>query len=47
MLLLPNPFQSLADDLAAIGLGGVGTVHRNLSPAEARAIIRRYGYEVR
>jgi phosphoenolpyruvate carboxykinase (ATP) len=34
MLLLPNPFPSLADHLAELGLGGVGTVHRNLTPAE-------------
>ena len=34
MLLLPNPFPSLADDLAAIGLGGVATVHRTLPFAD-------------
>jgi phosphoenolpyruvate carboxykinase (ATP) len=34
MLLLPNPFPSLADHLKEIGLGGIATVHRNLTPAE-------------
>ena len=34
MITLPNPSQQLADDLAAIGLDRVATVHRNLTMVE-------------
>ena len=34
MITLPNPSQQLTDDLAAIGLDRVATVHRNLTMVE-------------
>jgi phosphoenolpyruvate carboxykinase (ATP) len=34
ILTLPNPSQRFADDLTALGLGNVATVHRNLSMSE-------------